>query len=59
MHVYRGGEALRSGVSIAVLIAVTLVMLAAAVVLGWWLLTVFVHPLPYSQPEAMDAVGLR
>ena len=57
MLVYRGGEAFRSVVSIASLIVVTLVILAVDVVLGWWLLTVLVHPLPYSNPEAMEAAG--
>jgi hypothetical protein len=40
------------------LIVVTLVILAVVVVLGWWLLTVLVHPLPYSNPDAKAVVGI-
>jgi hypothetical protein len=58
MLVYRGGETLRSVFSTAVLIIVTLVIVAALMV-GWWVVSVLVHPLPYSDPEAMSALRGR
>jgi hypothetical protein len=59
VSVHRGGETLGSVVSIAVLIVVSLVVLVVAAALGWWLLSVLVHPLPYSDPEAIGATSNR
>ena len=38
---------------VAVVVAVTVVILAVAVTLVWWLRSVLVHPLPFSAPEAI------
>jgi hypothetical protein len=56
--VYRGGETLRSLFSIAVLIILTLIVVSVALVVGWWVVSVLVHPLPYSDPDAMSALRL-
>jgi hypothetical protein len=46
-------------VSVALLLVVTVVLLAIILVLGWWLFSVLVNPLPYSDPEAMTATPFR
>jgi hypothetical protein len=52
------GEALRSTLSVALLLIVTAVIVAIIFAVGWWLFSVLVNPLPYSNPEAM-AVPFR
>jgi hypothetical protein len=48
---------MRSASTIAVVVAVTAVILAVAMTLVWWLWSVLVHPLPYNAPEAIPAAA--
>jgi hypothetical protein len=59
MSVGRGGVTMWSVLSTAAVVGVTVGIVAVALALTWWLWSVFIDPLAYSQPDAIAAAATK